>query len=70
MWVIIMMVQVMGMKIVVEGVEIIGQFEFLWEVGCDEFQGYLFMWLLELMVVQDFVCENVCCYGECVFWFL
>jgi len=61
---IIMMAQAMGMKTVAEGVETIGQLEFLREVGCDEFQGYLLTRPLEPTAVQDLVRENARRYGE------
>ena len=61
---IIMMAQAMGMKTVAEGVETIGQLEFLREVGCDEFQGYLLTRPLEPAAVQDLVRENARRYGE------
>jgi diguanylate cyclase (GGDEF)-like protein len=55
---IIMMAQAMGMKTVAEGVETTGQLEFLREVGCDEFQGYLLTRPLEPAAVQALVREN------------
>jgi len=61
---IIMMAQAMGMKTVAEGVETTGQLEFLREVGCDEFQGYLLTRPLEPTAVQDLVRENARRYGE------
>ena len=61
---IIMMAQAMGMKTVAEGVETLGQLEFLREVGCDEFQGYLLTRPLEPAAVQDLVRENARRYGE------
>ncbi len=61
---IIMMAQAMGMKTVAEGVETAGQLEFLREVGCDEFQGYLLTRPLEPAAVQDLVRENARRYGE------
>ena len=67
---IIMMAQAMGMKTVAEGVETTGQLEFLREVGCDEFQGYLLTRPLEPTAVQDLVRENARRYGERVPRFL
>ncbi|WP_426400706.1 putative bifunctional diguanylate cyclase/phosphodiesterase [Ralstonia sp. R-29] len=67
---IIMMAQAMGMKTVAEGVETTGQLEFLREVGCDEFQGYLLARPLEPTAVQDLVRENARRYGERVPRFL
>lgn len=61
---IIMMAQAMGMKTVAEGVETLGQLEFLREVGCDEFQGYLLTRPLEPAAVQNLVRENARRYGE------
>lgn len=60
---IIMMAQAMGMKTVAEGVETTGQLDFLREVGCDEYQGYLLTRPLEPSAVQDLVRENVRQYG-------
>jgi EAL domain-containing protein (putative c-di-GMP-specific phosphodiesterase class I) len=44
---------------VAEGVETAGQIDFLREVGCDEYQGYLLTRPLEPSAVQEWVRENV-----------
>ncbi|MHA6832534.1 putative bifunctional diguanylate cyclase/phosphodiesterase [Ralstonia pseudosolanacearum] len=55
---IIMMAQAMGMKTVAEGVETAGQLEFLSEIGCDEYQGYLLTRPLEPAAMHDLVREH------------
>ncbi len=55
---IIMMAQAMGMKTVAEGVETAGQLEFLREIGCDEYQGYLLTRPLEPAAMHDLVREH------------
>ncbi|AST89678.1 EAL domain-containing protein (plasmid) [Ralstonia solanacearum] len=60
---IIMMAQAMGMKTVAEGVETAGQLEFLSEIGCDEYQGYLLTRPLEPAAMHDLVREHERRYG-------
>ncbi|MFP4592730.1 bifunctional diguanylate cyclase/phosphodiesterase [uncultured Ralstonia sp.] len=60
---IIMMAQAMGMKTVAEGVETVGQLDFLREVGCDEYQGYLLTRPLEPAAVHELVREHERRYG-------
>ncbi len=60
---IIMMAQAMGMKTVAEGVETAGQLEFLREIGCDEYQGYLLTRPLEPAAMHDLVREHERRYG-------
>ncbi|QQV55217.1 EAL domain-containing protein [Ralstonia syzygii subsp. celebesensis] len=60
---IIMMAQAMGMKTVAEGVETVGQLEFLREIGCDEYQGYLLTRPLEPAAMHDLVREHERRYG-------